>query len=325
MKAIVYTKYGPPDVLQLKEVAKPTLKDSEVLIKIYATTVNRTDCGFLRAKPFIVRFFSGLIKPRNTILGNEFSGKIEAVGKDVMSFKVGDKVFGYNGDDFGAHAEYMTMPEEGSLTTMPENLTYEEVVPSTEGVHYAYSDIKAANIQKGQKVLINGATGAIGSAAVQLVKNIGAEVTAVSNTKNVDLVKSLGADKVVDYEKEDFTKDDQTYDVVFDAVGKSSFAKCKSLLKPRGIYLSTELGYMSQNIFLALITPLFGKKKVLFPIPTINKKDIIFFKKLIEAGNLKPVIDRCYPLEQIVEAYKYVEKGQKTGNVVITLEHTNEI
>ena len=321
MKAIVCTKYGPPEVLQLKEVEKPTPKNNEVLIKIHATTVNRTDCGILRAKPFIVRFFTGLTKPRNTILGNEFAGKIEAIGKNVKSFKENDQVFGFDG---GAHAEYMTMPENGVLAIMPAHMTYTEAAPSTEGVHYAYSDIKAANIQKGQKVLINGATGAIGSAAVQLVKNIGAEVTAVSNTKNVDLVKSLGADKVFDYEKEDFTKDNQTYDVVFDAVGKSSFAKCRHLLKPRGIYLSTDLGYMSQNIFLALITPLFGKKKVLFPIPTINKKDIIFFKKLIEAGKLKPVIDRCYPMEQIVEAYRYVEKGQKTGNVVITVEHNNK-
>jgi len=229
MKAIVYTKYGPPEVLQLKDVEKPSPKDNELLIRVYATTVNRTDCGFLRAKPFIVRFFSGLIKPRNTSLGNEFAGKIEVVGKDVTSFNVGDKVFGYNDADFGAHAEYMTTPEEGMLAIMPANMSYEEAAPSTEGAHYALNIIKKANIQSGQNIMINGATGAIGSAAVQLVKYFGADVTAVCNTKNVALVKSLGVDEVIDYTKEDFTKNGQTYDVVFDAVGKSSFRRCKAL------------------------------------------------------------------------------------------------
>ncbi len=324
MKAIVYTKYGPPDVLQLTEMEKPVPKDNEVLIKIYVATVNRTDCGFLRAAPFIVRFFSGLMKPKNTILGNEFAGQIETVGKDVTSFSVSDKVFGFNDINFGAHAEYMVMPEEAALATMPEHMSYEEALPGLEGSHYALNDIRAAHIQKGQRVLIYGATGAIGSAAVQLVKHIGADVIAVCGTKNVALVKSLGADKVVDYEKVDFTKDDQTYDVVFDAVGKSSFAKCKPLLNPGGIYLSTDLGYMAQNPFLALITPLFGKKKVLFPIPTISKKDVIFFKELIESGNFKPVIDRRYPLEQVADAYRYVETGQKIGNIVITVAHNNK-
>jgi NADPH:quinone reductase-like Zn-dependent oxidoreductase len=324
MKAIVYTKYGPPDVLQLKEVEKPTPKDNEVLIKIHATTVNRTDSALRKAEPFISRFVTGLIRPKKTILGTEFAGKIEAVGKDVTSFKVGDKVFGFSGTDFGAHAEYMIMPEEGSLTTMPANMTYEEAAPSTEGAHYALSFIRNANIQSGQRVLINGATGAIGSAAVQLVKYFGADVTAVCNTKNVALVKSLGADKVLDYTKEDFTKDDQMYDAVFDTVGKSSFSRCKPLLKPGGIYISSELGYMAQNPILALVTPIIGNKKVMFPIPKHSDENIVLFKKLIEAGKFKGVIDRCYPLEEIVEAYKYVETGQKTGNVVITVEHNNK-
>ncbi|MBI4258682.1 MAG: NAD(P)-dependent alcohol dehydrogenase [Thaumarchaeota archaeon] len=321
MKAVVYTKYGPPEVLQLKEVEKPTPKDNEVLIKIYATTVNRTDCGFLRAKPFIVRFFSGLFRPKRTILGNEFAGEIEAIGKDVKLFEEGDHVFGFCGDDFGAHAEYVTRAEDSPLATMPANMTYEEVAPSTEGTHYALNGIRKANVQSGQKVLINGATGAIGSAAVQLVKYYGAEVTAVCDTKNVSLVKSLGAVKVIDYTKSDFTKNGQTYDFVFDAVGKSSFRRCKNLLKPGGIYYSTDLGFLSQNPFLALWTSKFGNKKVIFPIPKDSKEDVVFFKELIEAGTLKPVIDRRYPLEQIVEAYKYVEKGQKTGSVVITVEH----
>jgi len=319
MKAIIYTTYGPPEVVQLKEVDKPVPKDNEVLIKIHATTVNRTDCGFRSAEYFIVRFFSGLIRPKNETLGNEFAGKIEAIGKGVKSFSPGDKVFGYNDTKFGAHAEYMVMAENESITTMPENISYDEAAPITEGAHYALCDIRAAKIKSGQKILINGATGAIGSAAVQIVKNLGAEVTAVCDTKNIDLVKSLGANVVIDYTKEDFTKINQTFDVVFDTVGKSSFGKCKPLLKKEGIYMSTELGYMSQNPFLALITPLLGGKKVLFPIPTINKADVVFLKELVATGKFKPVIDRSYSLEQIVDAYRYVETGKKTGNVVINV------
>ena len=322
MRAIVNTKYGPPEVVKLMDVDKPVPKNNEVLIRVYATTVNRTDCGFRSAEYFISRFFSGLFRPKFRTLGNEFAGQIEAIGKDVTSFKTGDKVFGYNDTRFGAHAEYMVMDENGALTTMPEGLTYEEAAPITEGGHYALCDIRAAKVKSGQKVLINGATGAIGSAAVQIVKFLGATVTAVCDTKNIDLVKSLGADVVIDYKKEDFTKIPQTFDVVFDAVGKSSFGKCKPLLTKRGIYISTELGYMSQNPFLALITPILGGKKVLFPIPTISKEDVLFLRDLVEKGKYKPVIDRSYPLEQIVDAYRYVETGQKTGNVVITVDHS---
>ena len=325
MKAIVYTKYGPPEVAQLSEVEKPVPKDNEVLIKIHTTTVNRTDCGFRSAEYFIVRFFSGLFSPKNKILGNEFAGEIESIGKNVTSFKPTDKVFGYNDTKFGAHAEFMVMAENDSITTMPENLSYEEAAAITEGAHYALCDIRAAKIKSGQNYLINGATGAIGSAAVQLAKYFGAEVTAVCNTNNVELVKSLGADEVIDYTKQDFTKINKTFDVVFDAVGKSSFGKCKPLLKNGGIYMSTELGYMSQNPFLAIITPLFGGKKVLFPLPTISKKDVVFLKELVETNKYKPVIDRSYSLEQIVDAYRYVETGNKTGNVVITVGQKNEV
>ena len=321
MKAIVYTKYGPPEVLQLKEVPKPTPKDDEVLIRMHATTVNRTDCAFLRAKPSFVRLVSGLFRPKRTILGDEFAGEIEAVGRDVKSFMNGDRVFGFSGVSFGAHAEYMTMPEQGMLTAIPVNMTYEEAAPSTEGAHYALNDIRKADVRSGQRVLINGATGAIGSAAVQLAKYRGAEVTAVCDTKNVELVRSLGADKVIDYTEEDFTKSDGDYDLVFDAVGKSSFGACKRLLKPGGIYCSAELGFLYQNLFLALWTSIFGSRKVIFPIPKDTKEDMLFFKELIEARKFRPVIDRRYPLEQIVEAYRYVEKGQKTGNVVITFGH----
>ena len=231
----------------------------------------------------------------------------------------GDHVFGFSGLGFGAHAEYMTLPEQGMVTVMPANTTYEEAAASTEGGHYALNDIKKANVRSGQKVLIYGATGAIGSAAVQLVKYYGADVTAVCNTKNVKLVESLGADKVIDYAEEDFTKCGQDYDFVFDAVGKSSFGACKRLLKPGGIYCSTDLGFLWQNPVLALWTSISGSKKVIFPIPRESKEEVLFFKELIQTEKFKPVIDRRYPLEQIVEAYEYVEKGQKTGNVVITV------
>jgi NADPH:quinone reductase-like Zn-dependent oxidoreductase len=324
MKAIVCKKYGPPDVLQLKEVEKPTPKDNEVLVRVNATTVNRTDYAMFRAKPFIMRFFTGLFKPKNPILGTEFAGKIEAVGKDVMSFKVGDKVFGLNDNGLSSHAQYMTILEDKALTIIPENITYEQAAASTEGAHYAFNFINKVTIKSGQKVLVNGASGAIGSAAVQLLKYFGANVDAVCNTKNIELVKSLGADKVFDYTKEDFTKGDQKYDFVFDTVGKSSFAKCKPLLQPGGIYISSELGYMAQNIFFALVTPVIGNKKVRFPLPVDCKRSVLFIKKLIEEGKFKAVIDRKYPLEQIVEAYKYVETGQKTGNVVITVEHNSK-
>lgn len=320
MKAIVYKKYGPPSVAQMAEVDKPVPKENEVLIKIHAATVNRTDCGFRSANYFIVRFFAGLVYPKNKILGCEFAGTVEATGKNVQLFKTGDRVFGYDDVRFGGHAQYKVMKEDDCLATMPANMTYEEAAPITEGSHYAHCDIKAAKIKAGQNILINGATGAIGSAAVQLVKYYGASVTAVCNTKNVELVKSLGADTVIDYTKEDFTQLNELFDVVFDAVGKSSYGKCKRLLKKNGIYMSTELGYMSQNPFLALITPLLGGRKVLFPIPTICKEDVEFLKELVVTGKFKPVIDRCYNLDEIVDAYTYVETGEKVGNVVIAVE-----
>jgi NADPH:quinone reductase-like Zn-dependent oxidoreductase len=319
MRAIVNTKYGPPDVVKLREVDKPAPKDNEVLIKVNATTVNRTDCGFRSAEYFISRFFSGLFRPKFKTLGNEFAGVIEAIGKNVTSFNIGDKVFGFSGIKFGAHAEYMTIAENEAITTMPGNLTFEEAAPITEGGHYALCDIRAANVKSGQNVLIYGASGAIGSAAVQLTKYFGAKVTAVCNTKNVELLQSLGADQVIDYTTQDFTKTGQLFDFVFDSVGKSSFGQCKPLLNKKGIYISTELGKKSENIFLALFTPILGGKKVLFPIPKISKEDVILLKELVESGQYKPVIDRKYSLEQIVEAYKYVETGQKTGNVVITM------
>lgn len=319
MKAAVYTQYGPPEIVQLQEIEKPMVQANEVLIKVHASTVNRTDCGFRSAEYFIVRFFSGLFKPKNKVLGNEFAGEIVAIGSEVSQYSIGDRVFGYNDKQFGAHAEFMVMDEKGPMAIIPNTMSFEEAAPMIEGSHYALCDLKAAKIAKGQNFLVNGATGAIGSSAVQLIKYFGASVTAVCDSKNMALVKSLGADIVIDYTKEDFTKINQSFDVVFDAVGKSSFGKCKRLLKKGGVYMSTELGYMSQNIFLAILTPLLGGKKVLFPLPTISKADVEFFKGLAEDGHYKPVIDRVYSLEQIVEAHTYVETGQKIGNVVIRI------
>ncbi len=319
MKAIVYTKYGPPEVAQLMEVPKPVPKDNEVLIKVYASTVNRTDAGFRSAAHFISRFWSGLIRPKYPILGCEFAGIIEEIGREVKAFQKGDQVFGYNDKTCGGHAEYVAIAENDAITTLPHNLSFYEAAPITEGAHYALNNIKASNIESGQQALVYGATGAIGSAAVQLLKHWGARVTAVCNTKNLDLVKSLGADTVIDYQTQDFTKTDIKFHFIFDAVGKSSFGQCKPLLTEKGIYISTELGKHAENIFYALTAPLRSGKKVLFPIPTINKADVIFLKELVEKGAYKPVIDRYYQLDQIVEAYRYVETGQKTGNVVLKI------
>jgi NADPH:quinone reductase-like Zn-dependent oxidoreductase len=323
MRAAVQTTYGPPEVVGISDVEKPTTKGNEVLVHVRATTVNRTDCACRAAKPFFMRFFTGLLRPRATVLGNEFAGVVEEVGSGVTSLKIGDKVFGYNEGPFGAHAEYMSIPEDGSLATMPANVTYQQAAPSTEGSHYALCHIRAAKIRSGQEVLVYGATGAIGSAAVQLLKSLGAKVTAVCDRDHVELVKALGADEVIDYTAEDFTKGDQTYDVVLDSVGKSSFSHCRRLLKPRGIYISSELGPLAQNPFLALIAPLHGGKKVMFPIPKHDHEMVGYIKELIESGEFKPVIDRTYPLDQIVEAYRYVQTGQKIGNVVISVESSH--
>ena len=319
MKAIVYTEYGPAEVAKLTEVTKPTPIDNEVLVKVYSSTVNRTDAGFRSAEYFISRFWTGLFKPKHQILGCEFSGVVEDIGKDVKLFKKGDRVFGFNDKTCGGHAEYLTIAETDAIFNMPNNFSFDQSAALTEGVHYALVDIKAANVKSGQNVLVYGASGAIGSAAVQLLKHFGAVVSAVCNTKNVDLVKSLGADEVIDYQTEDFTKTNKKFHFIFDAVGKSSYKQCKPLLTQKGIYISTELGKNGVNILLALTTPIWGGKKLLFPIPTISKQDLVLFKELAEKGEFKPVIDRSFTLETIVEAYKYVESGQKTGNVIVKI------
>ena len=319
MKAVIYTKYGSPEVLQFRDVEKPVPKDNEVLVRIVATTVNRTDCGFRKAEYLAVRLVGGLFKPKKQILGSEMAGVVESTGKNVKTFKPGDTVFGLSTFNFGTHAEYICIPEEKSITIKPDKLSFNEAAAVSDGGFLSLAFIKKIDFTIKPNILINGASGSIGSASVQLAKHFGAAITAVCRTKDFELLKSLGADKVIDYTKEEFTENKQKYDVVIDAVGKSSFFRCRKILKPKGIYISTELGDWSQNIFLALLTPLFGAKKVLFPIPKDTKEDIVLLKELMEAGKYKAVIDRIYTFEQLIEATRFVETGEKVGNVVISL------
>jgi NADPH:quinone reductase-like Zn-dependent oxidoreductase len=318
MKAVVYDRYGPPEVLRLEEVARPVPKEDEVLVKVHAATVTRTDCGVRAGKPFFIRFFFGLRRPKQRILGTEVAGEIQAVGAAVSEFAVGDYVFGSTkAFKSGAHAEFVCIQEDGPLAHKPAGMTFEEAAAVTDGAVLALMCLEAAHTRKGQRILVYGASGAIGTAGVQLAKYFEADVTAVCGTRNVELVKSLGADRIIDYKNEDFTKNGQTYDIIFDAVGKHSFSRCKGSLKRGGKYVATD-GF--QNLLLALWTSLIGDKKVLFPIPPhYTKKNVLLFKRLTEAGRYRAVIDRCYPLEDVVEAARYVETEQKTGNVVLTV------
>ena len=319
MKAIIRTTYGSPEVLQLKDIPTPIPKDDEVLIRVHATTINRTDCGILTGKPYIIRAFTGIFKPRDLVPGTDFAGQIEAVGEKVTAFKAGDRVWGLQDEGLASQAEYMTIREDKAITHIPENVSYQEAVVCGEGAHYAYNFITKVKIEKGTKVLVNGATGAIGSSAVQLLKHFGATVTAVGNTKNMAIIKSLGADKVFDYQKEDFTKDTEQYDFVFDAVGKSTFAKCKPLLTSKGVYISSELGPNAQNLYLPLITRLKGGKRVIFPFPSSCKRSVLLMTELMAQQKFKGVIDRVYSLEKVADGYNYVISGQKTGNVILSM------
>jgi NADPH:quinone reductase-like Zn-dependent oxidoreductase len=319
MKAITYAKYGPPEVLEMVEVEKPAPQDKEILVRVHATTVNRTDCGFRKPEPFFVRIFNGLIRPRIKILGNEFAGVVAEAGKEVKAFRTGDAVFGLTGGSFGAHAEYLCVPETGAVAKKPENMDFEEASAVCDGFMLAMNYLGKIDLKGRKKILIYGASGSIGTAGVQLAKFLGAEVTAVCNTKNVDIVRSLGADYVIDFLKEDFTKNGETYDFIFDAVGKHSYFRCKDSLNPEGAYLVTDLGRLCQNPFLAVLTSMRKGKKVMFPLPKETKEIVLMAKELIEAGAYRAVIDRRWPLDQIVEATKYVETEQKTGSVVITM------
>ena len=329
MKAILHTKYGPPDELQLKEVEKPVPEDNEVLIKIYATTVTTSDCNVrnFTFAPKSFRFLAWMIfgfrKPKINILGVDLAGEIEAVGKDVKQFKEGDQVFGSSGSKLGGHAEYKCMPEDGVLAIKPANMTYEEAAAiSLAGNTALYFIRDLGKVQAGQKILIHGASGAIGTYAVQLARYYGAEVTGVCSGTNAEMVKSLGADKVIDYTKEDFTKSGETYDVIFDVVGKIRFSQCKSSLKQKGIYLENLLEL--SDILKMIWTSIIGGKKIKGGVSTESVENLNFFLELIESGKLKPVIDRSYPLEQTAEAFRYVEKGHKKGTVVITVEHNDK-
>ncbi len=335
MKAIAYEKFGPPEVLEVKEVEKPTPKDNEILVKVHATPVTYGEIIARNSKnisprkfnmPFlfwlIQRLDFGLRKPKRKILGSEFAGEIESIGKDVKLFRKGDEVFGYLGPNGGANAEYLSMPEDGRVALKPSNMTYEEASTVPFGAMTASNLLKKVNIQSGQKLLINGASGGIGSFAVQHAKNSCAKVTGVCSTTKLDYVKSLGADKVIDYTQEDFTKSGETYDVIFDILGKSSFSRGKKSLEKNGRYLYAS--FKTWKLLQMLRTSIIGNKKVICAISMDKTEDLIAIKELVEAGKLKAIIDKSYPLEQVAEAHDYVEKGLRKGHVVITVVPDNK-
>ena len=324
MRAVVYDRYGPPEVLRLEDVPQPVPKEDQVLIKIHATTVTRSDCGIRGANAssglvvsFLSRLYSGLRRSKRRILGSELAGEVAAVGAGVSEFAVGDRVFGTSAGRFGAHAEFICMRERAALAQKPAAMTFEEAAAVCDGAMLALGCLRQADLRKGRRILVYGASGSIGTAGVQLAKYFGADVTAVCSTKNAELARSLGADRVIDYTQQDFTKSGETYDVIFDAVGKLSFGRCRNSLRPGGIYLPTDGLW---NLILVPLTSIVGDKKVRFAIPPrFAKKDVLFLKELIEAGKYRAVIDRSYPLASVIEATHYVETERKTGNVVLTV------
>lgn len=317
MKAAVYHSYGPPEVVRLTQLEIPTPKPNEIQVKVQASTVNRTDAGFRSAEYVVSRLFSGIFKPKYPVLGSEFAGIVTAKGAGVNEFAIGDRVYGYDDVRFGGHAEYLTIGEDKAVAKIPASLTFSEAAPLTEGAHYALCNIRAAKVEAGDDVLVYGATGAIGSAAVQLLKHFGANVTAVCHTRHMRIVASLGSDEVIDYTVGDFTDTSKRFDFVFDAVGKTSFGKCKKILKPKGIYVSTELGRNGENIYLSILKKFSSGKRIIFPIPFSSKGDVRLLGKLAESGAFRPLIDRTYALDDIVAAHRYVETGQKVGNVIV--------
>ncbi len=317
MKAIVHDRYGPPEVLRLEEVERPVPADDEVLVRIHATTVSRTDCGLRAADPFFTRLITGVRRPRQRILGMEFSGEVEAIGGSVRDFAVGDRVFGARGS--GAHAEFLAIRESAPVARMPANMSFEEAAAVCDGASLALPCLRGGNVGEGTSILVHGASGAIGTAAVQLASAFGADVTAVCGPKAVELVRSLGAGEVIDYTAQDFTRNGRRYDVIFDAVGKHSFRRSRRSLKRGGIFVETDLGFGWHVPWLILLTRFIGDKHVKMGIPHFTKQDVLLVRELIEAGKFRAVIDRRYPMEEVVEATRYVETGRKIGNVVLTI------
>lgn len=319
MRAVVCRAYGPPDQLAIREVERPTPGPGDILVRVLATSVNRTDAATLLGTPFVARVVTGIRRPKYPVLGSEFAGRIEAVGSQVSDLVVGDDVFGFSGATFGAHAEYLVVPADGPVATIPAGLSHPEVASSTEGAHYALSSLDVAGLGAGDEVLIYGATGAIGTAAVQLLKHRGASVTAVCEPHGTDVVAALGADIIIDHSTQDFTRTAARFDAVLDAVGHTTFGQCRHLLKPGAPYLSTDLGPGWQNIALIPLTRWLGDHRVLIPFPTDVRGHVLEIRGLLSSGAFRPVVDRTYPLHDIVEAYRYVQSGRKLGTVVVTV------
>jgi NADPH:quinone reductase-like Zn-dependent oxidoreductase len=315
MKAVVHDRYGPPNVLRLEDVERPVPKPDEVVIKVHAATVSRTDVALRAGEPFVSRFITGLRRPKQRILGSDLSGEVDTLGATVTEFTVGDRVFGINPWRFGTHAEFMCMRAAGAVAPMPAGMPFDDAAAVCDGAILALNALRPARLRAGQRILVYGASGSIGTAGVQLSRSFGADVSGVCHTRNIDLVRSLGADEVIDYTQEDFTKNGRTYDAILDAVGNLTFSRCRGSLKPGGVYLATD---GLRNLALAVWTARVGDRRVRFSIPPkFTKQDVVFLKALIEEGKYRPVIDRRYPLEHVVEATRYVETKQKTGNVVL--------
>lgn len=319
MHAITRHHYGPPENLQLEEIPPPEPGPGELLVRMHAATINRTDCAILTGKPLIMRFFTGLPRPRDPVTGTDFAGVLEAVGSEVSDFQPGDRVWGFDDNGLGSHAEYLCLSTKKAVLPMPEGIAFEQAAASLEGAHYAYNFLNKVDLQPGQRVMLNGATGAIGSAALQMLKYHGLQVTATCRGEHFEQVRTLGADRLIDYTEEDFTLDNDKYDYVFDTVGKSTFGKCRRLLKPKGIYISSELGPGAQNPLLALLTPLLGGRKVVFPVPMDIKGSMRYIAKLIAEEKFRPLMDRTSALKDAAEAFHYVMSGQKVGNVVLKI------
>ena len=322
MKAAIYHRYGPPEVVSIQDVPQPIPKEDEIRVQVYSTTVNRNDCGFrIPEYPWIIRPLHGLFRPRKHILGTEFAGVVESVGNGAQTFRVGDRVFGLTGNDFGTHAEFLCIRASGAIAPMPTNVSFDEAAAVLDGPWLALNLFGALDLKNTRKILINGASGSIGISCVQLARHFNLEVVAVCSTRSLEVVKALGATRVIDFTQEDYTNIKDTFDAVIDAVGKSSFPKSKHLLSPKGVYLSTEFGdWIPQNPLLSLWTSIVGGKQVRFPLPRLSKKVVMTIGELVEKGKLRAVIDRRYPLEQIVEAYRYVQTGEKMGSVTINIK-----